>query len=127
MKFKEYERGFRKEEEIVMNEHIGDGDVTPAEEEMAGAPGQDSGRPAEYARDRVPRGNERDVKQSHEVSQEGAAATGDAKRDKFNELFDHINNLQDEIKLKDETIQEFTAIFERLNADSDQWQQQIAQ
>jgi hypothetical protein len=29
MKFREHERSFKKEEEIVINEHFGDGDVTP--------------------------------------------------------------------------------------------------
>lgn len=78
-----------------------------------------SGRPTEYSGDRFPRGKEIDLKQIHEVSQEGTPGGVDSKRDKFNELVDNINYLQDELKLKDDTIHEFTAILEQLNADSD--------
>ena len=121
MKIKEQERGFRKEN-VVKAKALG---VTPVE--VAGAERQEGGRSGEYAGAAPARAKDKGGKRVQEASQEGAAASGDAKLDKFNELFEHINDLQDEIKLKDETIQEFTAMFERLNADSDQWQQQITQ
>ena len=67
---------------------------------------------------------------SAEISAEhtpAVTATEGDKNDKVEELFQHMHELEDEVKVKDQAIQEFTAMFERLNADSDQWQKRIAE
>jgi len=67
---------------------------------------------------------------SMEISAEhtpAVTATEGDKHDKVEELFQHMQELEDEVKVKDQAIQEFTAMFERLNADSDQWQKRIAE